>query len=304
MLNSVFITGSSGFIGRHLLERGERKKFKAIYCLSRRTNNTIQLPASDNVHLVQGDIYDADVYAPYLCASDVVIHLAAVTGKAQPQEYFATNVEGTRFLLEQCQRWGVQYFLQVSSIAVKFPNISRYYYAQSKQQAEAVVRNSGLHYTIVRPTIVLGKDAAAWKNLSQLACGPVIPLFGDGQAKIQPIHVDDLVDVLWALIHEEIFPDEAFDIGGPEVLTIEEFLQQIAQVCHGRRARVIHIPFRLLALLLSCAEKLCYSLMPFNVGQFSVFLNNSTIENNHIFKQYKEKMKGINKILSCLARNA
>ena len=198
---------------------------------------------SDNVHVIQGGLYDAEVYAPYLRASDVVIHLAAVTGKAPVQEYFATNVAGTKFLIEQCQRWGVPHFLYVSSIAVTYPNIARYYYAQSKQQAEEVVRSSGLHYTIIRPTIVLGKDAPAWKNLSQLARGPIIPLCGDGQTKIQPIDVDDLADIVWSLTCEGIFPNDTFDIGGPEIVTIEEFLRQIAQVCHRRTARVIHIPF-------------------------------------------------------------
>jgi nucleoside-diphosphate-sugar epimerase len=227
----------------------------------------------------------------------MVIHLAAVTGKAPVQEYFTTNVAGTKFLLEQCQRWGVSRFLYMSSIAVTYPHVARYYYAQSKQQAEEVVRNSGLSYTILRPTIVLGKDAPAWKNLSHLARGPFIPLCGDGQTKIQPIDVNDLADVVWALTGEGIFPDDTFDIGGPEIITIEKFLRQIAQVCYGSTARVIHIPFGLLASLLTYAEKFFYSLIPFSLGQFSVFLYDSTVENNWVFERYKEKMQNINQML-------
>src|SRR5262245_19577839 len=272
MPDSVFITGASGFIGRHLLARRDSKKFKALYCLSRRTPRTIQAPVSDNVHVIQGGLSDAEVYAPYLRASDAVIHLAAVTGKAPVHEYFATNVAGTKFLIEQCQRWGVAHFLYVSSIAVSYPNLTRYYYAHSKQQAEEAVRSSGLHYTILRPTIVLGKDAPAWNNLLQLARGPIIPLCGDGRTKIQPMHADDLADVVWSLTYEGIFPNDAFDIGGPEIVTIEEFLRQIVQVCYRRTAWVVHIPSGLWAPLLTYAEKCFYSLMPFNTGQFSIFL--------------------------------
>lgn len=303
MLRSVFITGASGFIGRHLLARRDAQQWQTIYCLSRHLHSASQLTTSDNVRMIQGGLDDVEVYAPYLRASDVVVHLAAITGKAQPQEYVATNAAGTKMLVEQCQRWGVKYFLYVSSMAVTFSNIARYYYAQSKQQAEEVVRNSGLRYAIVRPTIVLGKDAAAWKNLSQLARGPVIPLFGDGQVKIQPMHVDDLADVLWALLQKDNFLGETFEIGGPEIMTMEEFLQHIAYVCHGRHARVIHIPFGWFAPLLSYAERFCYSFMPFTVGQFSVFLNDSTIEDNRIFKQHKAQMKNISQILAYLKNN-
>jgi hypothetical protein len=53
MPDSVFITGASGFIGKPLLKRRDSKKFKALYCLSRRTPRTIQAPVSDNVHIIQ-----------------------------------------------------------------------------------------------------------------------------------------------------------------------------------------------------------------------------------------------------------
>jgi NADH dehydrogenase len=133
--------------------------------------------------------------------------------------------------------------------------------------------------------------------LSQLARSPIIPLCGNGQTKIQPIAVDDLTDVVWSLTCEGIFPNDTFDIGGPEIVTIEEFLRRTAQVCYGRTARVIHIPFGFFASLLTYTEKFFYSLMPFNIGQFSVFLYDSTIANNLTFDKYREKMQSVDQML-------
>src|SRR5205823_14764221 len=66
---------------------------------------------------------------------DTVIHLAAATGRLPPEEYFATNVDGTRDLLGQCRRAGVRNFLFVSTIAARFPDLKHYPYAQSKRAA-------------------------------------------------------------------------------------------------------------------------------------------------------------------------
>ena len=116
--------------------------------------------------------------------------------------------------------------------------------------------------------------------------------------------MDDLADIIWSLTYEDILPNDTFDIGGPDIVTIEELLRQISQVCHGRTARVIHIPFTFLAALLTYTEKFFYTLMPVNIGQFSVFLYDSTIEDNWVFEKYKEKMHGINQIVKAIANYA
>jgi len=300
MPGSLFITGSSGFIGSNFLRRIDTQKYDTIYCLSRRERSSNQVAEAHNIRFITGNIYDAQIYGRYLESSDVVLHLAAATGKARPEEYLDVNTEGTKVLTEQCKRSGVQYFLFVSTIAVKFQDKSQYYYAQSKEKAEAVVKNSGLKYVILRPTIVLGKEAAIWKSLSQLARAPFIPLFGDGTAKIQPIYVDDLVDIMQYVVDERIFANETFELGGPEVNTIEVFLKRIHQMNHKTNPRAIHLPLRQLVSVLSLLEKHFYSLIPFTVGQLSAFANDSLIEPNRLYQQYRLRMKNVDAMLKLL----
>lgn len=297
-MNSLFITGASGFVGRALLKRLDRRKYKSVYCLSRSESQVAAtLPEHPNVTFIRGTLFDSSRYEPSLALSDSVIHLAAVTGKARPEEYFRVNVEGTRLLVEHCRRAGVARFLYVSSIAVKFPDKTRYYYAQSKQQAEEVVRNSGLRYVIIRPTIVVGRGAPALKGLSKLAHLPVMPVFGHGKTLVQPIAVDDLVDFIFSIIDADRFSCETFDLGGPEVICIEEFLKKIRRLRSPANFRTVHIPLALLIPILSTLETLFSSFLPVTVGQLSSFRYDGTIERNRLFEERLPGLKTVDEML-------
>lgn len=298
MKHSLFITGASGFIGTGLLQKLVLKEYDNVYCLSRHGSETITLLSRyDNFKFIQGGIADTGLYEAYLASSDIVIHLAAATGKAKPEEYFMINSEGTKLLVDQCVRSGVRKFLFVSSISVKFPKISNYYYAQSKQKAERIVRQSGLDYTIIRPTIVIGGKSPILKSLVSLVKMPVVPIFGTGTTNIQPIYVDDLIECLLYIIDERIFINDTFDLGGPEVITIKGFMKRIHQIYYGKDPTLFHISLRLLIPLLSLLEKFLYSLLPVNVGQLSSFYCDGTIEENRLFLNYASKMKNVSEML-------
>src|SRR5215471_10099588 len=108
-MSSLFITGSTGFIGTNLLRRIDHQRYQKIYCLARTQINQPGLP--ENVVFVQGDLADPESYARYLSSCDTVIHLAAATGKAAPDQYFNVNAKGTELLIEQSRLRGVRNFL-------------------------------------------------------------------------------------------------------------------------------------------------------------------------------------------------
>jgi len=297
-MRSLFITGSSGFIGRRLLHKIDSVRYKKVYCLSRSPSGGLE-SLSNRVKFqpIQASILEPKSYASYLSLSDTVVHLAAVTGKRPPEEYFTINSEGTKVLLEQCKRAGVRRFLHISSIAVKYPEKWLYYYAQSKELSETAVKESGLSYTIVRPTIVIGRDSATWKGLFKLATMPVIPIFGNGRSLIQPIHIDDLVDSLITILNLDIFRGDTIELGGPEPISCQDFLSKVHRLYRGEEPRTIHLPLTPLLFCLSILQKPFYSFLPITVGQLSSFKHDGTIESNHIFEQHKPNMKGIDEIL-------
>ena len=212
------------------------------------------------------------------------------------QEYFKVNTSGTEFLVRQCEQCSISSFLFVSSIAVRYPDITRYYYAQSKLKAEEIVRGCSLAYTILRPSIVLGKDSFAWQSFAKLAQKPAIILFGDGKTRIQPILVDDLVRCITLVINENIFNNDIYELGGSEVIEIKQFLKMIHKRHGEQKPRLIKIPFSLLVPILTMLENIVPSIIPVNVGQLSAFRYDSEVKDNVLISRCSPEIKNIAEI--------
>jgi NADH dehydrogenase len=252
------------------------------------------------VHYVQGSLLDPAAYENQLATADTVIHLAAVTGKARRQEYFAVNTDGTAKLVEKCKELGVKHFLHTSTIAVKYDNVKYYYYAQSKRLAEEIVCDSPLAYNIIRPTIVLARDAPIWQSLRDMTAKSVIMIPGNGRAKIQPIYVDDLIACILFILQEQLFDNQTLDIGGPDVLSFESFLSQIHRRTGKKKPRVVHLPLGLMRECLGFLEKYLCSCLPVTAGQLSAFGNDGLAEDNDVTRRYREQMKSVEDIIRIL----
>ncbi|MGH8550569.1 MAG: NAD-dependent epimerase/dehydratase family protein [Methylococcales bacterium] len=299
---ALFITGSTGFVGKRLLHRISPGDFARITLLNRRK---APLPAHladlDSVQQIVGTLAGPDLYAAYLGPNTRIIHLAGLTGKAEREAYFETNTHGTEQLIHAAERAGVHAFLLISSIAVSFKERRGYHYAESKQHAEQKLQASRLRYCIVRPTMILGEVSPVLKNLSSLAKGPVILQPGNGKTPIQPIDVDDLSRLLLAIIEEDAFGNNILELGGPEIISMGEFLQKIHIACHQERGMVIRLPLGLVIFSLRMLEKMIGKYLPVTSGQFASFRNPGTIEPNAWVDEHSGEMRKVDAMLSCLA---
>ena len=297
MSKSLFLTGGTGFIGRAFLRRLDPGEYRTVHCLGRREGTGLFKDLRFEVKYIQGDIFDHARYARSLESSDVVIHMGAATGAARPEEYFRVNGEGTRFLAEKCREAGVRKVLYVSSIAVKYAALRDYPYARSKRQGEQAVRESGLDFAIARPTVVIGRDAANWRNLAKLAKLPVPVVPGDGNAVLQPIHVDDLADCLLRIVDREIYSGESYDLGGPERIRIDDFIARIHRRSHAANPRMLHVPLGPVLPVLRFLEYIRFPFLPFTAGQLAFFRNDGVVEPNEVWRTMSPKMKNIDEML-------
>jgi nucleoside-diphosphate-sugar epimerase len=292
---SLFITGASGFIGSAVLRQLDLGRWERVYCL--RYRRAIAKSAHPKFHYINGGLDDAERYAPYLAQCDTVLHLAAVTGKAPPQAYWQVNTQGTQQLIAQAERAGVKNFVFGSTIAVKYHNIENYTYAQSKRQAECALMASRLNYCIVRPTIVIGKGGATWNVLKKLGSLPLPIIFGDGSSRVQPIWVDDLAQCIVQILRHENLRRDIVELGGPEIVSFDEFIRRIQRRTRSNPTRVLHIPTAPVTAILRALPKPLAAALPLNAGQLSAFTNDSTIEPNSICAAHAAEMKTIDEML-------
>ncbi len=294
MAGSIFVTGGNGFLGRRLLSLLGVCPDRKIFCLVRTKPMDSQ---PKNIEFVLGDLLDSHSYAEALVGCDTVIHLAAATGKHAPQKYFRINRDGSQSLIAAAQRAGVRRFVHVSTIAVKFGNKSHYPYAQSKEQAEMAVKQSSLHWTIARPTMIFGQGSPVLGGLSRLATLPMVPVFGDGLTPVQPILADDLAASLVAALEDELLIGRTVEIGGPEVVSIENLLLRIRTSADRGSAPVVHLPARPIAACLGWVEPWLRPVLPLTAGQLASFTNSGTISPDPWVEGQQVGMKRVDEML-------
>lgn len=294
----IFVTGASGFIGRALVSRLKEARCAEVLCLSRSTGTRSDDAAGQAFRWVSGDILQPEGFTEELRGSDIVFHLAASTGNSSAETHRQVNYEGTRGLIDACRDAGVRRLIYVSSIAAGYGDLSDYPYARSKREAEQAVRSSDLDATIVRPTIVLGKGSKIAAPLLKLAALPVVPVFGNGSVRIQPIHVDDVARGLVESAGDAGTLGKIVELGGPEVITWDEFFRLARKASGKGKARLMHLPLWILLPVLRGLERVAGGNLPVTAGQLSAFRHEGTADENLIYHGLRPKMRSVEEMIT------
>lgn len=235
----IAVTGGTGFVGRALLDLAVQRNFE-VRALARQ-------PQGERAGIVwcRGDLATPTALADLVGGADTVIHLAGTVSSIDSAAFATGNVAGTRALLQAAQAGGARRFLFVSSLAAREPGLSAY--GASKAEAEALVRTSGLPWTIVRPPAVYGPgDRDMLEMFRAAAKWGVVPVPRAGRASL--IHVDDLARLLLALVEAgEDVNGRVFepDDGRPEGWPHANLGRAIGEAV-GRRVRVVGLAPRTL----------------------------------------------------------
>src|SRR6266849_5532913 len=193
----ILITGATGYIGRHLVARlvaqGERPR-----CLVRDISRAKRILRADKVELVEGATTSPASLDAAVQGVDTIVHAAFLTAdrkQSTGNEYEKTNVQGTANLIKVAKKAGVKHIIEISGLGTKPDKPGSY--MQGRYLAEKMLKESGLDWTIIRPSVLFGKNAPFIKGLSGLiSSAPVVPLIGGGKIMFQPIYVEDVVTVV------------------------------------------------------------------------------------------------------------
>lgn len=229
----ILVTGATGFIGRALV----RQLFDSGYpvrTLLRPSPHTPRLPKGVPVEVAVVGLGDVRGLRAALRDVDVIIHLAGAEHQGRNANLLATDIHGTQNLAQAAKGAGVKRFIYLSHIGAD--RASAFPVQKAKGIAEEHLRKSGVPYTIVRSSIIFGPEDHFTTNLASLLrrAPGIFPIPGDGQTRIQPLWVEDLVTCLvWAMESSETI-NNLYEVGGSEYFTIRQTLESIMQVI-GRR---------------------------------------------------------------------
>jgi uncharacterized protein YbjT (DUF2867 family) len=245
----VVITAANGAVGQAILRCAPQRDGSAatFVAMVRSSHAAEQLrrQVGDGRRVVQAS-YDApgSLDAVFKDAS-AIIHLAGILVEKPGSTYELANVVSTRAVVEAAQRNSVQKFVLISATAADEKSSNRYY--RTKGQAEALVRASGLPYTVLRAPLLLGPATAGSASLARNIRGGKAKLIGGGRNFQQPLYVDDLARAAIAAAEPSVAKNLTLDVVGPVSLPERELVERAASLL-GRKVRIASIPKSLLSL--------------------------------------------------------
>jgi NADH dehydrogenase len=228
----ALVTGGAGVVGRalcrELLNRGVDVRVLTL------PGDALAKSLPPEVEVFYGDVTDAGSVGPALEGVDTVFHLAAILLSTVPGAFEKINAGGTRNIVACCKAAGVRRLLYVSSISVTYPVLTPY--GRSKLAGETAVKGSGLDWTIVRPTLVIGDGGGVEFNMfaRYVTRFPVYFMPGGGQSKKRPVRSVDLVKGIAAAGLADAAVGKTYALAGPEVLTMAEMARRVlaSRGCH------------------------------------------------------------------------
>jgi NADH dehydrogenase len=254
----VVITGANSAVGRAILRYGRNEgdtpnSFVAAVRSDRAAEEIRQqLGQVDGVARISYDD-PRSLDAPFRGAG-AVIHLAGILIERPDSTYEQANVESTRNVTESAKRSAVQKIVLVSATGADESSPNRYY--RTKGQAEALVRASGLCYTVLRVPRLLGRGTAGAVALRGSVHTGRARLIGGGHNLQQPLDVDDLARAaVLAATRPSVASNAILELVGPISLPERELVGRAARLS-GREVRISSIPKGLLSLMLAIRERI------------------------------------------------
>ena len=258
-MSTILVTGASGFVGGHtvpaLLSAGHRVVALVRGKASGETVNGRLPPVlRSGVELREGDVTHPATLAAALAGVDAVVHLAAIPRDFNGGADLARiNTEGTRAVLAAMGSAGVRRLVHMGALGVA--DDPRLHYASSKARAEAAVRDSGLDWTILKPSLQFGPGDGFFNIVAGLVrVSPgIVPVPGDGSSRFQPIFVGDVAEIVVRSLADPGTIGQTFELGGPRYWTYREITAEVLRAL-GKRRAIVPMPIPLIRLVAGAAE--------------------------------------------------
>jgi len=279
-MKNIFITGASGFVGKHLIDNLTKNQSFFVHTFLR-TKNPKKHPS---VHEISyGDIRNFESLRNAFLKGpiDTIIHLAAVIKPPKKEDYFTVNVKGTENLVRLAETFEVKRIIFLSTDVVLY-NIA-HPYKESKLQCEEIISRSNLDFIIFRPAPIYGSgDTKNFATLISLI--KKWPLFPVVKCKMEPVYVGDVTKMILAAIEYPYNCRKIYNVPGGSFNEFSEIITTISRILKLKRL-IVPIPKKIFLPLLKIYERIIpYPLL--NSYQVEKWLQNKPLDVSDIKKDF------------------
>jgi uncharacterized protein YbjT (DUF2867 family) len=239
----VTIFGGSGFIGRQLTRTLAKRGYRVRVACRRPdlAGAVVTAGTPGQIALVQANVRFPESLVAACDGAYAVVNATGTDQSRGSQTYDAVISFGSEAIAKAARAAGASLMIMVSGIGAGVNEVARA--AQAKARAEAATQKNFPHAMIVRPSVVFGPDDRFFNKMAAMArFSPVIPLFGAGESKFQPVFVGDVAEAMAKLIDGGQNTGKIYELGGPEVASMKaltEFTLDAAQ----RKRLLVPVPW-------------------------------------------------------------
>lgn len=301
MSEKILVIGGSGFIGSHVaIELWKDGHHVAVF--SRSPSKARKRLKNIEVDYIKGDIRDPRSLAKALKDVRAVVNCAQfpnhpLENSEKDFTFQKTDVEGTTNLLAACRQSGtVQRVVYISGASVSTHPNSPEPFISAKSKAEQAIIESGIPFTIFRPTWVFGREDRGLNLLIKLIRYlPFAPVLGDGNTRTQPLFILDFAKILKLALDNPKSENQIYEVSGPDTLTINQIVETILKLLHKKRA-VFHASAKLIDL--TARPLALLGREPLSSSSLNIFTRETLVDNMKTMRDFPLRLTSFEEALS------
>ena len=226
----IVITGASGFVAKNVRKFLSEKNIKVV-AISRKNFSKFQ----NEIKIISSK-YDEKTILPKIKDCSALIHLVGIGKQSIHNDYNQINVEFTKKIINLCLKANINKIIFSSGLGVSKSTSIGYFI--SKYQAENQIIESGLNYTIFRPSYIVGKNDLLTKYLKKQIKKGEITIPGSGKYSIQPIYIRDVCKIIFDSLTNKKFNKKIFDLVGAESISYLEYVKLFSKKTNTTISRI------------------------------------------------------------------
>jgi len=280
----VLVTGAAGLVGIHTCRELSKKGWQ-VRALIRHPAKAAMALGQLPVEFRVGDVRDASTLRSSLSGCGAVVHLAAIAIEKKGESYRESNTAATERLISAARAETVQRVIFMSQNGAD--SRSPYPFLRSKGVAQDSIKTSGLTWTILRPSVIFGPEDQFVNVLGRLIklTPKIFPLPGGGNARFQPIAVDDVARVIRMSLEKKDTVHQSYDLGGAVPLTLLQMTERILTAM-GTHRKIVPVPVKALRPLVAMAQRLLPN-PPVTPSLLDLLSLDNTVANNALTEHFK-----------------
>ncbi|MFN8451644.1 MAG: complex I NDUFA9 subunit family protein [Anaerolineae bacterium] len=282
---TILVTGAAGFVGNNAVRRlvAAGKPVRAMVRSADKGQQRLG-DLGSQIEIMVGDVGDRAGLKRLMDGATAIVHTVAIPMERGRATYENVNYQGTINVVDAARDAGVERFVHMAQNGSDPQHFSRF--LRSKGRAQQYVMQSGLKWTVLRPSVIYGPQDEFFNAFARLVrlTPLVFPLVGGGTALFQPVSIYDVVDVIARSLDDDATIGKEYKLGGPEVLTLGEIEKRVLAAMNASRI-LINAPAGLLRPAVWVMEKVLPG-TPVNLTLLELLKEPNTVADNALVSEF------------------